>query len=88
MKGSIWKFQVEISDEFALKMPLHAHILTVQTQRDIPCIWALVDLEDEIGERRFKVFGTGHPANDADQFIYIGTFQLASGGLVFHLFED
>lgn len=34
---------------------------------------------------RFRLAGTGHPIAEAD-LRYVGTFQLADGALVFHVF--
>ena len=89
MKKSIWKFTVDVNDIVKLSMPKGAEILTVQTQHEIPRIWALVDPENEKEKRYFEIFGTGHPI-PIDMGIerkYINTFQLEEGRLVFHLFE-
>ena len=70
-------------------MPKGAEILTVQTQNDTPCIWALVDPDSETETRHFEVYGTGHDIH-CDMGIerkYINTFQIQYGLLVFHLFE-
>lgn len=69
-----------------IEMPMGAKILTVQTQRGAPCIWALVNDDYPSEERRFIVYGTGHPLCENMQE-YIGTFQLDNGDLVFHVFE-
>jgi hypothetical protein len=83
---SIWKFPIEITDEQKVFMPQTAQVLSVQVQNGTPCIWALVDTEEQIAERTFIVHGTGHPcACEASEFI--GTFQVRGGSLVFHLFE-
>lgn len=89
MKKSIWKFPMNVNDRVRLSMPKGAEILTVQTQNETPCIWALVDTENEKEERYFEIFGTGHPV-PVDMGVerkYINTFQLRGGSLVFHLFE-
>lgn len=68
-------------------MPVGAMVLSVQVQRMMPYIWALVDPDlPPLEERLFYVVGTGHPLSD-NPGKYIGTFQLLEGGLVFHLFE-
>ena len=70
-------------------MPRSARILDVQVQHGEVCIWALVDPDEGNETRHFSVFGTGHEIHDSDHaYIYIGTFQLEGGALVFHLFED
>lgn len=89
MEKQIWKYRVDIGN-FTLDIPRDARILTVQTQREQPCIWVLVDTSAKIKETRFfSLYGTGHPViSEKDEKLeYIGTFQLADGSLVFHLFE-
>lgn len=89
MKKTIWKFQLEVTDKQFICMPQEAELLSVQTQSKTPCLWALVNPNSPTEERCFEVFGTGHPVH-CDMGIdrkFIGTFQLQSGGLVFHLFE-
>lgn len=49
-------------------------------------LWALVDPQADTTVRRFAVHGTGHPGVDATG-TYVGTYQLAGGQLVFHVFE-
>lgn len=81
MTSSIWKFP--LAEE--IEMPKKAKVLTVQVQRDIPCIWAVVDPSADREVRRFVIVGTGHSMNRKGP--YIGTFQLEGGALVFHVFE-
>lgn len=84
----IYKYQLEVIDDLTISLPIGAEILTVQSQRDIPCIWALVDNDAIKENRKFKIIGTGNPIEDLSiNNKYIGTFQLYEGSLVFHLFE-
>jgi hypothetical protein len=84
----IWKFGVA-AGEFTHEMPEGAAILTVQTQADEPQMWALVDPDQPRRPRRFATLATGQPIPEelTGAMRYIGTFQLAEGGLVFHVFE-
>jgi len=86
---TIFKYPIPIKDHFILELPKNAKILTVQTQRGTPKLWAMVDSETEKEARHFRLSGTGHPlGKDYLRIInYIGTFQMENGGLVFHLFE-
>ena len=88
MKKQIWKFA--INPKTTLEMPKGAEILTMQLQNEIPCIWALVNPENEKELRNFEIYGTGNNIH-CDIGIerkYIGTFQLQSRvALVYHLFE-
>jgi hypothetical protein len=68
-------------------MPAGARLLDVQTQLAEPCLWALVDDSAPKVSRRFAVRGTGHDAVGLDSSTYVGTFQLVSGRIVFHLFD-
>ena len=86
---TIWKFQLETTDKQSIEMPIGAVILSVQTQHDILCMWAMVDTEDVKETRFFEVFGTGHEVH-CDMGVmrkHIGTYQVSGGNLVFHLFE-
>ena len=84
---SIFKYPIPITDVFTLELPKKAKILTFQTQHEQPCIWALVDSNAEKETRHFKLYGTGHPVESIYSLKYIGTTQMADGGLVWHLFE-
>ncbi len=85
---TIWKFPLQLVDEQILNMPDTAHILTVQVQRDIPCLWAIVDPSDVSRRpRRVAIVGTGNPVPDwAHLGNYVSTFQLIAGSLIFHVF--
>lgn len=82
---SVWKFPLLETDEQDVVMPCDARILSVQTQAEVMCIWAIVSPDAARKVRRFAIVGTGRrvPA----QATYIGTTQLAGGALVFHIFE-
>jgi hypothetical protein len=83
---SIYKYPLDPGDSF-IWMPEGAQILCVQTQRESPQIWALVDPnETKMEARQIRTYGTGHDVPD-DPGKYIGSFQLASGSYVFHVFD-
>ncbi len=80
------KFPLAVADLQKVGMPKDSTILTVQIQRGIPCLWALVDT-NKAGEERFiRIIGTGHPVPE-DILRYIGTFQLQEGNFIGHVFE-
>ena len=87
---SIWQFEFTIQDHVTIQMPRGASILSVQMQRRTPCIWAEVDTSADVTDFRFRIFGTDHPIPEevATHLDYIGTFQMHSGDLVFHLYHD
>ena len=87
-KLTIFKYPFEVTDLISIEMPKGAHALTVQTQGEIPCIWAIVDPEAPPEIRQFHCYGTGHPINiDISKTRYVGTFQLLGGRFIGHLFE-
>lgn len=82
---TIWKYPVVLDDEFELRMPAGARLLTVQVQQGKPVLWALVNPDVPQKTRRFRLYGTGQPLPDAPGE-YVGSFQVHGGALVFHLF--
>jgi len=52
-------------------------------------MWVLLDKQETIYvDRIFRVAGTGHPISQPIEALqHIGTFQLANGSLIFHVFE-
>ena len=73
-----------------LQLPLRAKILTVQAQNNEPVLWVLLDPDEPLIGRTFQVVPTGHPLQlkEQDALLYVGTFQLHGGGLVFHVFTN
>lgn len=86
----IYKYPVSVTDDFMLDMPAGAKVLSVQVQNGEPHLWALVETDGVMHERRtFHLYGTGNPLpRDVGSFVFVGTFQLRGGALVFHLFEE
>jgi hypothetical protein len=94
MAWTIWKFPIEATDEQWITMPRGARILHVGVQRDVVCLWALVDTDGASSsmQKMIRVHGTGHPTDlphgsESWKMGYIGTFMLGDGALVFHVFE-
>lgn len=88
MKASatIWKFSLQTKDHQTIQMPRGAQLLTVQAQGgDCPSLWAKVNPLLPKDPRHIRIVGTGHPIDF--QGTYLGTYQLAGGALVFHVFE-
>ena len=75
-----------MENEIKIEMPKFAIIRYVGLQAGTPCIWAEVNPEDEIHEKNFYVFGTGHPiSSEEGKFKYIATFQ--QDVFAWHLYE-
>lgn len=98
MSKTIWKFPIpyslnsmgiQFNDVFAIEMPKDATVLTAQVQGEHAFIWAMVDPKASVERRKFAMVGTGREIPQrAEQWRYIGTFQLHEGGLVFHIFAE
>lgn len=84
---TIYKYPLNINEYQVVIMPRGAVILTVQIQNGTPCLWAKVNPEEMPEPRRIRIFGTGHELTTEESEIYIGTFQIHGGSLVFHVFE-
>ena len=85
---TIWKYDIPLNDRFILKMPKDAFLLSVDNQNEAGCLWALVDPDEAMEDRNFRLYGTGHPiVEDYYALHFIGTFQQRGGLLIWHLFE-
>jgi hypothetical protein len=81
---TVWKFPFDIEHEFWLSIQKGAQILHVDMQGVIPCVWALVDLDQPLEGRCLRIRGTGREVEDGLR--HIATFQ--AGPMVWHVFED
>ena len=88
----VYRYELELTDEPAVHMPIGAEVLSVSTERGHLECWALVDVPGLPGHeprtelREFRVVGTGNPAPD-DLGRFLGTVMELGGALVFHVFE-
>jgi len=84
---TIHKFQLLECRRTTFAIPERSTILTLQVQRNIPCLWFVVYNDQPTRNRTFEIVPTGEqvPSNLG----YIGTFQLDIVGHVFvgHVFE-
>jgi len=85
MAKVIFKYPIQIADDFTLDMPGGARILTVQLQNGNPYIWAIVEDTIPLLTYSFRVIGTGNPFSPDYRDRYIGTVQ--TGPFVWHIFE-
>lgn len=84
----VWEWPLAITDSQTIEMPLGAKILTVQIQGEVPVMYALCNKKLATRRRRkIAIHGTGNPMPD-EPGVYIATFQLHEGLLVFHVFEE
>ena len=86
---TIWEYPLVVTDAQVLTIPKGAQIVAVQVQGNSPCLWAIVDQSEETERRVIRTFGTGHEI--LPSFLkfgtYLGTYRIASGSLVFHVFD-
>lgn len=83
----IYKYSLQICDSQIIQMKKGARIISLQVQNRIPCIWAMVDPNEVDEPKAFCTFGTGHDLSGVD-LQFIGTYQLCSGELIYHVFES
>ncbi len=83
----IWKFEINVTDEFTLEMPGQPIFLDVQMQNQRPVLWAMVQANAPKKEHKFLIFGTGNPipAEIVTSLKYIATFQ--ESFFVWHVFH-
>jgi hypothetical protein len=82
---TIYKYTLKAVDDQLIKIPTGAEILTVQTQKGNAMLWAAVDPELPVENRHIRIRRTGDRLTD--DLVYISTYQMKNGELVFHAFE-
>lgn len=89
---TIYKYEIIVEGAFKLRLPKEAMILSFQCQNGMPCIWAMVETAHINEDRKFRLYGTGHPVANIPEDVslhYIGTTQQSQvPPLVWHLFEE
>lgn len=85
----IFKYELKIEEFQTVKIPKGSVILSAVNQRERLQVYALVDDKEQvIEETRFLVLGTGHCAEDVDEFCFLQTVLFESGKFVIHVFTD
>jgi hypothetical protein len=81
----VFKYTLKMEQRQTVSMPADSTLLSVQVQRGVVCIWAIVNPDPELDEvpRSFEIVGTGHEVPSPSKFI--GTVQI--GEFVWHIFE-
>ena len=83
----IYKYVLGIVDSQELSLPLGSKVLSVEEQYGNIVLYALVDTEwSELEIYSVIIHGTGHQANDIENYCFLGTVKLADGQLIFHVF--
>lgn len=81
---TIHKYNIEITDEQKIAMPIGSVLLCAQIQKNALVLWAQVETSIEKEDVKIEVFGTGNPMPDGNR-IYLSTVQ-APMGFVWHIF--
>jgi len=82
----IWKYVLPRTQRSTIPMPEGAKILHADNQFDEPFIWAMVDPNRPIVDRRFLFIGTGADFYETN-IKHISTFLIRGDSYVFHIFE-
>ena len=82
---TIYKYPFKVNPTSEVELPKDAKILLVDLLDLNPCIWALVDTDNEKVTRKFYICATGQPIA-INTSKYITTF--IDGAYVWHMFED
>mgnify|MGYP003519694140 FL=1 len=83
----VYKYPLYVGDWISVQMPMGAEPMCVQMQNGEPQLWALVDVGNPPTTHHFRIAGTGHDLG-SNVGKHIGSFQMHSGALVFHVFAE
>lgn len=81
---TIHKYPLSWGETFQLALYAGAEILTLQMQKDRPCIWVREQVSDMRQVLNLRWVGTGQEVPATSR--YLGTVQV--GAYVWHLFQD
>ena len=84
----VFKYQFEITDKVTIQMSKGAKVISVQMQKEVPTMWAVVDDTQPMEPVKFRIFGTGHNIENIESLEFVGTIQVFGGNLVFHVFKE
>ena len=86
---TIYKYELDTTDKQTVTIQKDAEILAVQAQFEIPCIWAMIDTENDMEEITIEIFGTGHkiPVDMGVVRQHLGTYQIQGGSQIYHVFK-
>lgn len=90
VKGkTIYKYQMPVQEEFIMRLPLGAVIIRMADQGGMLWLWAIVDTEQPLVERKFHAFKTGAAIPEHLCLIYRGFVAIyIQQELGLYIFED
>ena len=91
----VFKYNIELTDFQKIKLPRLAgadcfkdQFLKLDLQNGRPCIWCLVDDDEEEYEVIIRTVGTGEEMTLLSKDNYLDSYMLRNGELVFHIFYE
>ena len=90
MKKTIWKYPLKIEEGHLIALPLGAKVLSFGISNNVPCIWVMVNPdEQEKKDRVFMLYGTGEDIlnDEKTDLNHIGTVEHIGLKEIWHLFE-
>jgi hypothetical protein len=85
VSATIYKYPLDLTDVQKVAMPTDARLLYVAMQNGQLTLWAHVDTDLFTAHRLIAVIGTGNPAPELDEGVYVGT--AFDGPFVWHVFD-
>ena len=88
MENTIRRYNLKVTKRQEVEIPRFAEILTVQLINDMPCLFAMVEPQNEPEKRTIDMFLTGEYilTSDEERRRYISTVQFEHGE-TYHYFE-
>lgn len=83
---TIYKYIIEITRQFAVKMPEGAKVIHVDEQFGKPFMWAMIDTNRPNTLHHFWVYGTGNEIPKDAAIVHVGSVITSRGSYVWHVF--
>lgn len=68
----IFKYQMPVLEQFTMELPAGAEIIRMEDQGGMSWLWAAVNTDAPLEERRFRAFKTGAKMPDVLPLRYVG----------------
>ena len=94
MSGStgnrIWKYQMPVAENFTMRLPENAQIIRMAGENGYLWLWAVVDTQAPLEERKFSAFKAGgEMPDDISSLVYVGMASIyIQQELMLYIFED
>ena len=94
MSGStgnrIWKYQMPVAENFTMRLPENAQIIRMAGENGYLWLWAVVDTQAPLENRKFSAFKAGgEMPDDISSLVYVGMASIyIQQELMLYIFED